>query len=111
MLRKNKHDTQQKIRILIYIYINYADVTHYPFDLSPLSVPFNLCLVENICDRKHTIHKYRIRVYGYIYIYVYLYLCILQPQFIRPHEKPMVHFRLINVIVFCHVYSAKCCIY
>lgn len=32
---------------------------------------------------------------------------ILQPQFIWPYKKPMVHFRLINVIVFCHVYFVQ----
>jgi hypothetical protein len=32
---------------------------------------------------------------------------ILQPQFIWSYKKPMVHFRLINVIVFCHVYFGQ----
>lgn len=56
-------------------------------------------LLETYAIGKLTTHKY----YTYAYLHIHTWY-ILQPQFIWPYKKPMVHFRLINVIVFCHVY-------
>jgi len=59
-------------------------------------------LLETYAIGKLTIYKY----YTYAHTHIHTWY-ILQPQFIWPYKKPMVHFRLINVIVFCHVYFGQ----